>query len=52
MISANLAELRKIHNLTQEETAEKIGVSRQANAKWEKGESAPNRKNKAAREEL
>ncbi len=52
MISANLAELRKIHNLTQEETAEKIGVSRQAIAKWEKGESVPDLYNCAALAEL
>jgi len=37
----NLAFLRKSHHLTIEEVAEKIGVSRQAVAKWEKGETMP-----------
>ncbi|MCH5348173.1 MAG: helix-turn-helix transcriptional regulator [Oscillospiraceae bacterium] len=41
MISMNLISLRKKNNLTQEDVAEKIGVSRQAVAKWEKGESVP-----------
>lgn len=33
--------LRTQHGLTQEEVAERIGVSRQALAKWEKGETLP-----------
>lgn len=33
--------LRNINGYTQEEVAEKIGISRQAYAKWEKGESIP-----------
>lgn len=41
MISENLFSLRKLHELTQEEVAEKIGVSRQALAKWENGETIP-----------
>lgn len=41
MISVNLKQLRKKHQYTQEEVAEKINVSRQAVAKWEKGESIP-----------
>ena len=41
MINMNLAALRKQYGLTQEEVAEKIKVSRQAIAKWEKGESVP-----------
>lgn len=41
MINMNLAALRKQYGLTQEEVAEKINVSRQAIAKWEKGESVP-----------
>ena len=41
MISENLYSLRKLHELTQEEVAEKIGVSRQALAKWENGETIP-----------
>ncbi|MEE0967631.1 MAG: helix-turn-helix domain-containing protein [Bacilli bacterium] len=41
MISENLYSLRKLNKLTQEEVAEKIGVSRQAVAKWENGETLP-----------
>lgn len=41
MIGENLASLRKAAKLTQEEAAERIGVTRQAIAKWEKGESVP-----------
>lgn len=41
MISENLYSLRKLNKLTQEEVAEKIGVSRQAVAKWEIGETLP-----------
>lgn len=41
MIGENLLALRKINRMTQEEVAEKIGVSRQAVAKWESGESLP-----------
>ena len=33
--------LRKFHHMTQEELAEKIGVSRQAIAKWESGDTVP-----------
>ena len=40
-ISSNLFTLRKYHKLSQEEVADKVGVSRQAIAKWELGESAP-----------
>ncbi len=36
-----LKELRKQKGFTQEEVAEKLGVSRQALAKWEKGETLP-----------
>lgn len=38
-ISRNLAILRQYHKFSQEEIAEKIGVSRQAVAKWELGGS-------------
>lgn len=48
MISVNLQILRKTNRLTQEEVAEKIGVSRQAVAKWESGESLPDIDNCAA----
>ena len=40
-ISSNLFTLRKYHKLSQEEVADKVGVSRQAIAKWELGESVP-----------
>lgn len=33
--------LRRSAGLTQEELAERVGVTRQAVAKWEKGDSAP-----------
>ena len=39
MISKNLMFLRNAHHFTLEYVAEKIGVSRQAVAKWENGES-------------
>lgn len=41
MFKDNLVELRKLNQLTQEELAEKVGVTRQAVAKWESGESEP-----------
>ncbi len=41
MISKNLLVLRKRHGLSQEEVAERVGVSRQAVAKWEAGETIP-----------
>jgi AbrB family looped-hinge helix DNA binding protein len=41
MISVNLQTLRKTHQYTQEDVAEKIAVSRQSVAKWENGESLP-----------
>lgn len=37
----NLLELRKLHNMSQEELAEKIMVSRQTLSKYETGESFP-----------
>ena len=39
--SDNLIELRKLNNLSQEDLAEKIGVSRQTLSKYETGESLP-----------
>lgn len=41
MFSDNLAQLRKILQMTQEDIAEKVGVTRQSIAKWEAGESVP-----------
>ena len=41
MINMNLKQLRKSHNFTQEELAERLNISRQAVAKWEKGETVP-----------
>lgn len=35
MFRDNLVQLRKYKRLTQEELAEKVGVTRQAIAKWE-----------------
>ena len=40
-IAVNLRYLRNRHGLSQEEVAEKIGVSRQSVAKWENGDSLP-----------
>ena len=40
-LARNLSVLRQLHKLSQEEVAEAVGVSRQAVAKWESGESAP-----------
>ena len=34
MFKDNLIQLRKLQNMTQEDIAEKVGVSRQAVAKW------------------
>ena len=41
MLKENLAMLRNIHGYTQEEIADKIGISRQAYAKWESGITIP-----------
>lgn len=41
MIKDNLVMLRKLNEYSQEEIAEKIGISRQAYGKWEKGETVP-----------
>lgn len=40
-IGKNIAKLRKLNNLTQEQLAEKVGVSPQAVSKWENGLSCP-----------
>ncbi|MBS6678293.1 MAG: helix-turn-helix transcriptional regulator [Clostridiales bacterium] len=41
LISQNLTALRQYHKYSQEEVAEKVGVTRQAVAKWEAGETVP-----------
>ena len=41
MLKDNLAMLRRIHGYSQEEIAEKVGISRQAYAKWESGMTIP-----------
>ena len=41
MFQENLIALRKMHNISQEELAEKVGVSRQTLSKYETGESIP-----------
>ena len=41
MFSDNLIHMRKLKQMTQEDIAEKIGVTRQAVAKWESGETVP-----------
>ena len=41
MLSENIQTLRKINEMTQEQVAEALGVSRQAVAKWESGEAQP-----------
>ncbi len=51
-IMRNLRDLRKSHGYTLETVAEKLGVSRQAVAKWEKGETVPDIENCIALSEL
>jgi len=41
MLKENLRMLRSLHGYSQEEIAEKIGISRQAYAKWESGSTIP-----------
>ena len=40
-IARNLTTLRQLNKFSQEDVAERIGVSRQAVAKWEAGQSVP-----------
>ena len=39
MFKDNLVQMRKIFQMTQEDIAEKLGVTRQSVAKWEAGDS-------------
>ena len=41
MLKDNLLMLRNLHGFSQEEIAEKVGISRQAYAKWESGATVP-----------
>ena len=41
MFKDNLIQLRKMKQMTQEDIAGKIGVTRQSVAKWESGETIP-----------
>ena len=41
MLKENLIMLRKLNGYSQEQVAEKIGISRQAYAKWESGATIP-----------
>lgn len=41
MLKDNLAMLRNMNGFSQEEIAERIGISRQAYAKWESGATVP-----------
>ena len=39
--SENLKKIRKEHNLSQEQLADELGVSRQAISKWESSQAYP-----------
>lgn len=41
MLSDNLISLRRMKKMTQEDLADKLGVSRQTISKWETGDSVP-----------
>ena len=40
-LSENLKKIRKDNNLSQEQLAEKLGVSRQSVSKWEGAQAVP-----------
>lgn len=44
-VANKLLKLRKENNLSQEELAERLGISRQAISKWERGEASPDTDN-------
>lgn len=52
MIAENLAFLRRAHGYSQEQVADRVGVSRQAVAKWETGETTPDLLNSMALAEV
>ncbi len=41
MFKDNLVQMRKLSQMTQEDIAEQLGVTRQSVAKWEAGDSIP-----------
>lgn len=51
-VANRLCELRKSRKLSQEQLAEKIGVSRQAVSKWERAEASPDTDNLIALAEI
>ena len=51
-LAQRLYEMRKAHNLSQEELADKLNVSRQAVSKWECGDSSPDTDNLIALSKL
>lgn len=40
-LAEKIFELRKVHGLSQEQLAERLGISRQSVSKWEAGDSVP-----------
>lgn len=40
-IGNKILDLRKEHNMSQEQLAERMGVARQTISKWELGETSP-----------
>lgn len=42
MLNDNIIQLRKLHDMTQEDLADKVGVTRQSIAQWESGKTCPN----------
>ena len=48
MLKDNLIRLRKLNGYSQEQIADRIGISRQAYAKWENGQTTPDIEKAAA----